>query len=217
MSRNLITLSLLTLLAACAGNSPRVVVGTHTAQIQVPPDAAVRVEVPVGEIVIQGRPTRVVDARLELLCREGKKGCERRAEKASLASRADTAAVVIALHPDSMMAWRDIDAKVNVTVPEDRALLLNIGAGDLEVRDMRNCVELDMYAGDATLRIDRNVVGSVSLDTGTGDASLLVDGKTVSGKRSLLVGAEVEWGSGGDGWCQVYGDLQFGDLSVYLE
>ncbi|MBT8137714.1 MAG: hypothetical protein KJO54_11920 [Gammaproteobacteria bacterium] len=205
------------LLSGCASNGPLVNVGTHTAQIQVPPRAAVRVEAAIGEIVIQGGPTQLVDAHVELMCREGDRGCERRAEKVQVISRADTSAVIIALQPDSMMAWHDIQARVNITAPDDRALFLKIGAGDIDVRDMRNCVELDMYAGDATIYIQRDVVGSVSLDTGTGDANLVIDGKTIHGRRALLVGAELEWSGDGSGWCQVYGDLQFGDLTVHLK
>ncbi len=210
-------LPLLALLATgCAGNGPYVEVERHEANIPVPPSASVRLDAAVGEIDVRGVDDETFAFKLVLSCRDGDNGCRRRAAKIRPAQRADTSAVGFSFEPGGMTAWRDVKARLDVTVPNDRALYLDIGAGDLIVHDMKNCVELDMYAGDATVRVARNVAGRVRLDVGTGDARLVVDDRRIDGERAWLVGAELDWADG-IGWCEIFADLQFGDLTVELE
>ena len=54
------------------------------------------------------------------------------------------------------------------------------------------------------------------LDAAFGDASLAVRDGYIEGRRSMLVGAEVDW-NGGEGPCELFVDLQFGDIDVELE
>lgn len=213
----LLTVSLaILLLTGCAGSKEFISAGSQSFKESVPPTATVRLQLAAGAVVIRGVNRSEITAHVELKCQEGDRGCVRRAEKVKFKRLADTSAILLSLEPSSMMSWHDLQATIDIEVPDDRALHVRMGAGDIQVIDMKNCVELDMYAGDATVRVQKSVVGSVDLDVGTGDTSLVVDGQSREGKRALLVGAELKWNDG-NGWCQVYGDLQFGDLTVYLE
>ncbi len=206
---------LITLLAGCAGQREFIDAGARDARVEVPHSAAIRLSIPTGEVIVRGVPGNQLIAHVEFRCQENDRGCARRVSEAGFETGADTTAIVVALKPRSMMSWRDVQTRVTVEVPHDRALFVDMGAGDLDILDMHNCVSLDMYAGEASLQLDRAVVGSVALDVGTGDTSLKIGDHRIDGRRALLVGAELEWHDG-DGWCQVYGDLQFGELSVHL-
>ncbi|MDH3647389.1 MAG: hypothetical protein OER80_11500 [Gammaproteobacteria bacterium] len=204
------------MLSGCAANREFIDAGSETIRQAVPATAAIKLQVGAGEVVIRGVSGSELNAHVELSCQQGDQGCGRRVEKVHFTSQADTSAILISLEPSSMYAWHDVQARIDVSVPRDRPLRVQMGAGDLEITGMHNCVALDMYAGDAEIHIKESAVGSVSLDVGTGDTALVVDGKPLAGKRALLVGAELDWHDG-DGWCQVLGDLQFGDLTVYLD
>ncbi|MDH3588150.1 MAG: hypothetical protein OEQ74_01975 [Gammaproteobacteria bacterium] len=211
------TIVICTMVASgCATNNQIIDAGSRAAQVDVPAAAAVRVRLPVGEVAIHGVAGNAISASVEMFCEEGDRGCQRRAKKAGFVSRTDTSAIHISLEPPSMFAWRDVHATININVPYDHPLHVKMGAGEIVIDHMQSCVELDMYAGDADIHVDKLAVAGVYLDVGTGDTSLVVDGDSIEGKRALLVGSELEWNEG-NGWCQVLGDLQFGDLRIYLD
>jgi len=174
----------------------------------------IRVRIPAGEIRIEGVKGNQIHAKAVIRCKTRESRCTRAAEKLEWTTREDDQEISLRLGPGP--SFSDSDVKVEVLVPEDRDLEFDIDAGDIKITGMRGCVNGHVDAGDVGIVMAADRVASVHLDTNVGDASLRTPKGSVSGDRSWLVGAVVNW-DGGKGDCAVDISLNAGDLSLELE
>jgi hypothetical protein len=114
-----------------------------------------------------------------------------------------------------MFAYRDTETATHVWVPEDRVLLVDMSAGDLDISRVSGCLTVRIKAGDVSVNVPAASVRTVWLDANFGDASLAFEGDTVEGRRPMLVGAEVDWREG-KGACALSVDLGAGDIQATL-
>ena len=204
------------LIAACAGTSPEVLVGPErTAELVLGSGASVAIALPPGEAIIEGVPGgNVLRADMEIRCPSATGACARRAADARWVI--EPGASQVTLRPsEGSFAFRDMEATVRVSVPDDRPLRIDMPAGDLTVKRVSGCLVVDMEAGDVEVEVPAASVRSARADANFGDASLDLPGDSIEGRRPMLVGAEVEWQEG-SGACDLAIDLSFGDIRVNL-
>ncbi|MEL7449678.1 MAG: hypothetical protein AAFN78_10745 [Pseudomonadota bacterium] len=207
----------LLLLGGCASNAPFVPAADKEFRIPVPLNVALALDLPAGEIEVSGVDGDELTGRLSIQCREDKSSCFERAEKVEFVAESTADSMMLTLNKGGMTGYRGQQVKLEVDVPLSRKLHVKAGAGELLVTGVSGCLTVDMFAGEAVAYVPAERVGSVMLDAGVGDASLrFADGRDQDGRRSLLIGAEVEW-LDGTGPCDVEVDLQFGEISVVLQ
>ena len=99
-------------------------------------------------------------------------------------------------------------------LPRNHPLDVVMKYGVVEVAGIHDSVRIGLTAGEASVKLPRELVGTVRLRARFGDASLDVDGRTIEGTRATLVGAGVDWS--GDGVHEVRVDVRYGDIKVSL-
>lgn len=186
-----------------------------TLTVPVPASARVGVAVPAGDIDIVGVSGDTLSAEMHIRCPDLEGRCASRLAEAAFEVSTSEEGVTLSIAPDEMSSFRQARVDVTVQVPRSRLLYLELGAGDVKIEGMRNCVRGTMFAGDLGMVLPLEVVRSVRLDTDVGDASIGLPGERREGRRSWLVGAVAEW-EGGPGECDVEMHLRFGDLSLEL-
>lgn len=215
MIRKIAILALL-FAAACSSPPRNVVVGTaRLVDVAVPPGATISVRLPPGDAIVEGVAGGNLSAELELRCAEATGACAKRAEDIRWIVEHGEGSISLRPSSVSMFGYRDTEATARVQVPEDRALRVEMSAGDLEIKRVSGCLTVEMGAGDVDVEAPREDVRTAHVDANFGDAALYVDGEGGKGRRRLLVGADAEWDEG-TGPCALAVDLNFGDATVTL-
>jgi hypothetical protein len=204
-------------LAACAGEVRRdVAVGApRTVEISVPAAARVELTLPPGEAVIEGGSGTALKAQMDVRCADAAGACADRAADMHWLIDSSDSVVKVTATPESMFAYRDSETTTHVWVPDDRVLLVNMSAGDLNIERVSGCLEVHVKAGDVSVEVPTTSVRTAWLDANFGDASLALHGDSIEGHRRMLVGAEVEW-KDGPGACALSVDLGAGDIQATL-
>jgi hypothetical protein len=141
--------------------------------------------------------------------------CRDRAEDVEIT--ADDSRGKLNLEVRGLSKWRSrgMNVDVHFTVPEDLPFELDMGIGEVEIVDMRSDLTVDMGIGEVSVRMDEDVVGSVTLDNGIGESDLLYsDGKQST--SGLLAGKDVVWDKG-PGTHEVIVELNIGEIEVRLK
>ena len=216
-NRLLMVLPFAVSLVACAGEVRRdAPIGSpRTVEASVPAAARLEISLPPGEAVIEGGSGDALKARMDVRCHDATGSCADRAARMHWVIDSSDSAVKLTATPESMLAYRDTDTTTHVWVPDDRVLLVNMSAGDLEITRVSGCLEVHVEAGDVSIEVPTASVHTAWLDANVGDASLALNGDTIEGHRRLLVGAEVDWQEG-SGACALSVDLGAGDIQATL-
>ncbi len=180
-------------------------------------DQAVRLDLSVGEIRIEGADIDKVEAELRIECRWGNdEDCDRLLEKVDLDSRSTSRRLILEIVSDSSWRQTKLEIEGDFRVPRDVALEVDMGVGELTIEGVTADLSADLGVGELSIRIPAATVRSVGLDAGVGEAKLLGAGTFVEGRRSMLVGSEVFWDDGA-GEARVRADVGVGEVTVYLE
>ncbi len=178
---------------------------------------AVRLDLSVGEIRIQGADIDRVEAELQVECRWGSdEDCERLLEKVELESRSTERRRIVEVVSDSSWRKTKLEIEGDFRVPRGAALEVDMGVGELEVEGVERDLIVDLGVGEVMIRMPASKVGSVGLDAGVGEAELIGSGGRIEGRRSLLVGSEIYWDEG-EGQARVRVDVGVGEITVWLE
>jgi hypothetical protein len=193
----------------------RVDVVTRAAEIVVPENARLHIDIPVGELEIAGTEGDQLTATMNIACDEDADDCAERAGRAEFVQEIDGQDVYLRVEPGGMNAYTRTHMRVHIAVPAAETLEVEFGAGELRVRDVDACTSVRMFAGEAQIHADARRVGEVKLKAMFGEAILHTDAASQAGKRPLLVGARVDWDEGvGD--CRLKARLRFGEVSAHL-
>ena len=206
------------IMAACAGEPGHrdvVVGGPHTVELTVPPTAAVHVAIPPGDAIVEGTDNDGFKAEMEIRCESETSACAKRAEQVRWVVDQSDTAVSVSAAPEAMFSYRNADITTHVWVPSERSLAVVMSAGDLEIRRVSGCLDVDMTAGDVEVEVPEASVRTAHLDANFGDATLVTSRDSIEGHRRALVGADVNW-AGGQGACALSIDLNFGDVQAKL-
>ncbi len=177
----------------------------------------ITLEVSVGEVRIEGADVDKVVAEVRVRCprKMDLDECRDRADDVEIT--ADDSRGLLVLEVKGLSKWRSrgMNVDVHFTVPEDLPFELDMGIGEVEVVDMRNDLKIDLGIGEVSVRMDEDVVGSVTLDNGIGESDLLYsDGKQST--SGFLAGKDVVWEKG-PGTHEVIVELNIGEIEVRLQ
>jgi hypothetical protein len=101
-----------------------------------------------------------------------------------------------------------------VLLPATLAIQVDMGVGDLEVRQVEGDVDVELGVGEADVRVPAKAVSSVECEVGVGDANVHgTDGERRS--SGLLIGRTVRW-QGNEGGSRVHLEVGVGDADVWL-
>jgi hypothetical protein len=109
---------------------------------------------------------------------------------------------------------RGLEVNVQVKVPLDLALGVDLGVGELRIEGLEADLSADLGVGEVTVIMPAAAVGEVSVDTGVGEATLHADGRHWEGKG--FVGKELNW-SKGRGKAAITVDCGVGEADIRLE
>jgi hypothetical protein len=214
----LFTLSFLVVaLSACAGEVKReIVIGSpRNIQVAVPPTASVQLSLPPGDSVIEASEDGDLKADMQIRCGSETDACARHAAEVQWKVASSDTRLELSFTPDSAFQFNNSDTTTHVWVPADRPVTVNMSAGELEIRRVSGCLDVDMSAGDISIEVPAASVRTAHLDANVGDASLATPDNSMEGRRRLLVGAEVNWDKG-EGACALSVDLGAGDIEAKL-
>jgi len=217
LARLVVLTSLTIALTACAGEVRRdVVVGSpRNVQVAVPAAATLQLTLPPGDSVIEAGDDSELKADMEIRCASATDACAKRAAEVQWIVASSDSKLELSFSPDSMFEFRDSETTTHVWVPADRPVTVSMSAGDLQIRRVSGCLDVDLSAGDVSIEVPAASVHTAHLDANVGDASLATPGNSIEGRRRLLVGAEVNWQEG-EGSCALSVDLGAGDIEAKL-
>ncbi len=218
MNKQFIIVGLALSSVGCAGNEPQpeLLVGEpKVINTVIADDTALTIAIPAGEASIRGVDGSQLHGMVEVRCASLESRCAKQARKIEFTTETREDGVHVGLEPHSAWGYRRGNIKITIDVPRVKNLQVLMGPGDLDITDIRGCVSVDMDAGDVDLIAPVASIDYVHLDANFGDASLRVPDKFYEGKRTLLVGAKVEWDEG-TGPCKSEVLLQAGDINVNL-
>lgn len=207
--------AVLLLLSAGATRADSQPTTSRSAEVELPADARLHIDVPVGVLRLVGAESTTLKAVMDLDCDASEQRCERLADEARFDVETDGRDVYLRVMPGGMNDYNDLQLTVRIDVPAVESLALQFGAGELEMRDVRACTSLRMFAGEAQIYSASDLIGEARLDVSVGEALLYLDNRTLEGDRSFLVGSKVKW-SEGRGSCALEARLRFGELVAHL-
>jgi hypothetical protein len=108
----------------------------------------------------------------------------------------------------------DLHVEVVLQVPRTLALDLNVGAGEVEIANLRRDVAIDMGAGELTLRLPEGAVRSIRVDVAIGEVAIHQGGRTREYAR--VIGGPVRWNDG-KGSSEIEVNLGAGEVDVTLD
>ena len=180
-------------------------------------DQLVRLDLGVGEILIEGADVERVEAELLVTCRWGSEAdCDELLDRVDLDSRSTSRRLIVEVVSDSSWRKTKLEIEGSLRMPRAASLEVDMGVGKLEVEGVEGDLNVDLGVGEVLLRLPAAAVGSVGLDAGVGEAELIGAGGYVEGRRSMLVGSEVFWDKG-KGEARVRGDVGVGEITLILE
>jgi len=232
MKKSWITLALALITAApVMAGAPRIRDGTVAAAGV----ESVRLDAGVGDIEIVADPAATeIAIEVQLKPRRGGffsslKQAQREVDEAEL--RMDVAKGILRLEIETASDDRHFEETWTIEMPADLDFNLDLGVGDVDIRDLAGRLtaeigvgdltaervsgdlDIEIGVGDATITGSVADYGSVDGSGGVGDARLTVLGKKIS--SSGFVGKSAEWT--GDGAHAIEISVGVGDAEVTLE
>jgi hypothetical protein len=171
-------------------------------------------DVPVGEVVVQGGDANQVTVEVRLDCDANRRGCADLAKEVRLegSKKGDRLQVEVDDWPKGNN--RGLQAHVKVTMPRDLALQTDLGVGALRISGVEQDVKADVGVGEVSVTMAESAVRSVNLESGVGEATLRTSDKKLQG--SGMVGKELKWNKGA-GSADVRVDCGVGEIGVSLK
>lgn len=177
---------------------------------------SLRIDVPVGEVEVEGTDDAQVVAHVDLNCsRPVKERCRQMARRIQINSGNSNGDLSVELDgwPKNLNN-SGLSADVMVAMPRHLALTADLGVGEFEATGLVADLTLDIGVGEASIRALEKSVGRVDLEVGVGDASLRVGERRIEG--SGFVGRDLSWGDG-PGKAALRVDCGVGEIDVRLE
>lgn len=177
----------------------------------------IRLRVPAGEMEVVGITGDKVIAEATAVCEKAAQNACQTLLNTMEWTQKSGSITELSLSPVGVSEYNDVKIKVKIGVPSAKYLEVNLGAGDLRISDTSACLIAELNAGQITISLAQSQLASASLSAMVGDAKLVyTNGETLSGKRSALVGAKLEWDSG-SGPCHTQAKVMAGEVKLTLK
>lgn len=177
----------------------------------------IRLSVPAGEVDIVGIAGTNLVAEVTAICEdEERKACLNLLKELGWAQKIGNTADFL-LMPDGTSHFNNVKVKVKIGVPQDKPLQVKLSAGELSIADTSACLTAEVSAGQINIDLKESQLATAELSAKVGDVKLNTakDGD-VSGARSLLVGAHLEWQQG-TGSCHTKAKVLAGEAKLALK
>lgn len=177
----------------------------------------IRVHVPAGDVDIVGITGNDLVAEVTAVCNDqDRQACLELLQDLDWAKKAGSTTEFL-LTPDSITNFNNVTIKVKIGVPRDKKLAASLSAGELSIQDTNACLTAELNAGEIDIALQENQLASAMLNATVGDVKLIsARGEQTSGKRSLLVGANLEWQQG-KGNCHTKANVMAGEVKLTLK
>lgn len=176
--------------------------------------SAVRVEVPVGEVWVEGTDGGELVVAVDLRCEEGRRRCPEAAQRVRLDSLSEGGELRLAIADWPRHGDQGLELELVLQLPRSLALALQVGVGEVHVDGLTNQLALELGVGEAELHLPESAVGEVHVSVGVGEASLTVHQHEIEGNGFL--GRNIDW-KGGTGGARVSVDCGVGEVAVKLD
>lgn len=175
----------------------------------------IRVDIPAGDVEITGISGNKLTAEVTATCQnEGREDCYTLLKQLDWTKKTGRR-FELGLTP-GITHYNHVTMKIKVGVPRDKPLDASLSAGELRINDTSACLVAEVNAGEITMNLNASQLASAELSAKVGDVTLTnPKGETVSGERSLLVGANLEWK--GSGNCQTKAKVLTGEAKLVLK
>jgi hypothetical protein len=190
-----------------------VVVRRFAKQLPLTDIEKVLVDVPVGEVRVEGWDGPQVDLEITLKCEERGGDCADLAQRVKVVYSRDDDQLVLRLKEWPKSRNKGLQAHVHVRIPRGLPLKAHLGVGELSIAAFENNVDADLGVGELNITLPAASVGSVSADTGIGEANLTAGGRHY--ESAGLVAREIDWNKG-TGKSHVEADCGVGEINVQL-
>ena len=174
----------------------------------------VALDIPVGEVRVDGwdQPQVHVDVKLE--CERKRDKCREAAEKIRVVYSQDDDKLRIELKDWPKWGNNGLEAHIRVQVPRQLGLKADLGVGEMEIAGIEGDLDADVGVGELDITLPASAVASVTADTGVGEANLSANGRHY--ESSGLVAKTIHWNKG-TGSSEVTADVGVGEISVRLQ
>lgn len=178
--------------------------------------ASLRLVLPVGEIEVRGDGGAELRAELTVHCRRNR-SCAGKVDDVHLdtSRRGDRLIFTVRGYP-TLFKSDNMQVDGVVHVPAGLPVDIDMRIGELRVNAVASDVRVDMGVGEVRVNVPFDGVGRVHLDSGVGDATLLSPHGRFEARRSMLIGAKLDWREG-RGAALVDVDLGVGEVTVDLD
>jgi hypothetical protein len=173
----------------------------------------VLVDVPVGEVIIDGGTGTQIQLEVRLECDERGDACEELARRVKVVFSREAGELTLRVKEWPKTSNKGLEAHVRVLVPHDLALEAHLGVGQLNIASLDGDVEAELGVGELNITLPAASVGSVSADTGIGAANLVASGRHY--ESAGLVAREIRWNKG-TGKSRVEADCGVGEIDIKL-
>ena len=204
--------ALLWTLPANADND--VVVRHFDKQLAVGDAKRVLVDIPVGQVVIEGTNDRQVHFEVSLECDHKESECAEIAKRVRVVYSTEDDELALRIKEWPKTRNKGLQARVRVQVPRNLPLVADLGVGELRVENMASDVRADLGVGELSITMPESAVATVDADTGVGEANLSAGGRRF--ESSGLIAKEINW-SKGPGKSRVEADCGVGEISIALK
>lgn len=212
MRYSLLVLSLLLVLpAAAAGGEIREIGGSFPIEEQ----NAIRIDMPVAEVEVLGIAGRTVEVEFTATCKRDHH-CKEVLEDLAFESHGSRNTLRVDFVGYPKWGKGRVELEGVIRVPRDMEIEIELGVGELEIKDLAADLRVELGVGEVNAWIDKKHTRSVTLDAGVGEVELYGAGTRIEGRRSMLVGSEVYWDEG-QGAARVFLEVGVGEISVWMD
>lgn len=172
------------------------------------------VDVPVGEVIIEGTDERQVHLEVSLKCERREGACAEIAQRVKVVYSTEDDELALRLKEWPKTRNKGLQATVHVRVPRTLPVEADLGVGALRIENVAADLRADLGVGEISITMPESAVATVNADTGVGDANLRAGGRRF--QSSGLIAKEIRW-SKGPGKSHVEADCGVGEISIALK
>ena len=213
MRRSLLFAALFALGSAAAARAADIPI--DQVSLPAPSGRAVHVKFPVGELRVEAATGNRVTLELTARCKGWNTDrCEENAREIEIESDVSGGTLDLDVKNYPKFHANGFHLRGVLRIPSDLDLKIDMGVGDLEIRDVDGDLSVDLGVGDADIQARTRAVRSVEVSAGVGDADVIAGGSRV--RRHGFVGSSASWDEG-RGRSSVNLHVGVGDATVRID
>jgi hypothetical protein len=176
----------------------------------------IELEFPIGELRIVGYEGTKVEVDIRAECRWSSSRCEARLERLAVDDRSSDRRMRLEVDDGGFFRGSGLELRAEIRVPSSAPLAVEMGIGELNIRDMANDLHVDLGIGEVKVSVPETSAAGVTVDAGIGESDLHGPSRSVRHARPMLVGSHLSWNAG-EGRAQIDVSVGIGEAKVYLD